>query len=55
MVVPATVSEAADVLHRYLDAGFGGFIFRNATTRTPEAVARVGELIKVMRADGVPA
>jgi len=54
-VVPATVSEAADVLHRYLDAGFGGFVFRNATTRTPEAVARVGELIKIMRSDGMPA
>jgi F420-dependent oxidoreductase-like protein len=54
-VVPATVSEAADVLHRYLDAGFGGFVFRNATTRTPEAVARVGELIKIMRSEGVPA
>jgi F420-dependent oxidoreductase-like protein len=55
MVVPATVPEAADILHRYMDAGFGGFIFRNATTRTPEAVARVGELIRVMRAEGAPA
>ena len=54
-VVPATVPEAADILHRYMDAGFGGFIFRNATTRTPEAVARVGELIRVMRAEGAPA
>jgi F420-dependent oxidoreductase-like protein len=54
-VVPATVPEAADVLHRYMAAGFGGFIFRNATTRTPEAVARVGELIRVMRAEGAPA
>jgi F420-dependent oxidoreductase-like protein len=48
-VVPATVSEGAEILHRYMDAGFGGFIFRNATTRTPEAVARVGELIQLMR------
>jgi hypothetical protein len=30
-------------------AGFGGFTFRNASTRTPESVARVGELISVMR------
>ena len=52
MVVPATVSEGADILGRYLDAGFGGFIFRNVTTRTPEAVARVGELIRLMRAEG---
>ncbi|MGD0122020.1 MAG: LLM class F420-dependent oxidoreductase [Candidatus Limnocylindrales bacterium] len=48
-VVAATVSESAEMLHRYMDAGFGGFIFRNATTRTPEAVARVGELIEMMR------
>jgi F420-dependent oxidoreductase-like protein len=55
MITAATVPQAADILHRYLDAGFGGFIFRNATIRTPEAVARVGELIKAMRAEGVPA
>jgi F420-dependent oxidoreductase-like protein len=52
MVAPVTVSEGTDLLGRYLDAGFGGFIFRNATQRTPEAVARVGELITVMRAGG---
>jgi F420-dependent oxidoreductase-like protein len=49
-----TVSEGADMLQRYMDAGFGGFIFRNVTTRTPEAVARVGELIAMMRSE-VPA
>jgi F420-dependent oxidoreductase-like protein len=48
-VVAATVPEGAEMLHRYMDAGFGGFIFRNATTRTPEAVARVGELIQTIR------
>ena len=53
-VTPMTISEAADFLERYVDAGFGGFIFRNATTRTPEALARVGELIKEVRAQGVP-
>jgi len=37
------------------DAGFDGFIFRNATTRTPEGVARVGELIKLLRSKGAPA
>jgi F420-dependent oxidoreductase-like protein len=51
-VIPMTISEAAGFLARYLDAGFGGFIFRNVTTRTPEALARVGELIHEMR--GVP-
>lgn len=49
-----TISEGADMLQRYMDAGFGGFIFRNVTTRTPEAVARVGELIAMMRSE-VPA
>jgi F420-dependent oxidoreductase-like protein len=53
-VTPMTISEAADFLESYVDAGFGGFIFRNATTRTPEALARVGELIKEVRAQGVP-
>jgi F420-dependent oxidoreductase-like protein len=51
----ATVPEAAEFLDRYIDAGFGGFIFRNATARTPEAVALIGELIKLMRKQGVPA
>ncbi|MGA2513150.1 MAG: LLM class F420-dependent oxidoreductase [Candidatus Limnocylindrales bacterium] len=54
MIIPATVSEGADVLSRYLDAGFGGFIFRNATARTPDAVARIGELIKLLRSEGAP-
>jgi F420-dependent oxidoreductase-like protein len=49
MLVPATVPEGADILRRYIDAGFGGFIFRNVTIRTPEAVARAGELIKLLR------
>jgi F420-dependent oxidoreductase-like protein len=52
MVVPVTVAEGVDKLGKYVDAGFGGFIFRNATHRTPEAVARVGELIKAMRSEG---
>jgi F420-dependent oxidoreductase-like protein len=51
----ATVEQAADLLHRYMDAGFGGFIFRNAVVRTPEAIALVGSLIGLMRAQGVPA
>jgi F420-dependent oxidoreductase-like protein len=55
MVVPATVSEGAEILHRYIEAGFGGFIFRNATTRTPEAVARAGKLIELIRSEGGPA
>jgi F420-dependent oxidoreductase-like protein len=51
----ATVTEAVEFLDPYIEAGFGGFIFRNATARTPEAVALIGELIKMMRKQGVAA
>jgi F420-dependent oxidoreductase-like protein len=55
MFTPATLSEAADILNRYIEAGFGGFIFRNVVIRSPEGVARVGELIKQLRPEGVTA
>jgi F420-dependent oxidoreductase-like protein len=48
-VKPATPAEAAEALQPYLDAGFGGFIFRNTTMLTPEAVGLAGELIGLMR------
>ena len=51
----ATVEQAADLLNRYLQAGFGGFIFRNAVVRSPEAIALVGDLIGLMRPQGEPA
>jgi F420-dependent oxidoreductase-like protein len=54
-LTPATVSEAVEIIGRYVDAGFGGIIFRNATLRTPEAVALAGEVIRSMRPDKVPA
>lgn len=50
-IVAATVPEGVEMLHRYMEAGFGGFIFRNVTARTPEAVARAGELIAMMRSE----
>ena len=50
-IVAVTVSEGAEMLHRYIEAGFGGFIFRNVTARTPEAVARAGELIALARSE----
>ncbi len=50
-----TIDEGVDFLRRYVDAGFGGFIFRNVTTRTPDDVARVGRLISTMRAAEMPA
>ena len=55
MVNPVLLDDAAAILRRYIDAGFGGFIFRNALLRTPEAVGLVGELIAMMRSEGARA
>lgn len=55
MMQPVLVEEGAEILQRYLDAGFDGFVFRNAQVRTPEAIALVGELIGMMRGQEVPA
>jgi F420-dependent oxidoreductase-like protein len=55
MAMAATLDEAADVVHRYLDAGFGGIMFRNTMMRAPEAVARAAELISSIRKEGAPA
>jgi F420-dependent oxidoreductase-like protein len=52
MFRPVTIAEGMDVLHGYMEAGFGGFTIRNVAIRTPDAVARVGELIKAMRSGG---
>src|ERR1051326_5152884 len=43
-----TPAQGAEVLQSYVDAGFGGFTLNNPTLPTPEAIARAGELIKVM-------
>jgi alkanesulfonate monooxygenase SsuD/methylene tetrahydromethanopterin reductase-like flavin-dependent oxidoreductase (luciferase family) len=48
-VKAATPEQAADALQPYLEAGFGGFIFRNTTMLTPEAIGLAGELIGLMR------
>jgi F420-dependent oxidoreductase-like protein len=44
----ATPEQAAEGLHDYLEAGFSGFIFRNATFSTPEAIGLAGELIGLL-------
>jgi F420-dependent oxidoreductase-like protein len=54
MAMAATLDEAAEMAHRYLEAGFGGIMFRNTMMRTPEAVARAGELIASVRKEGAP-
>ena len=40
--------EAAEGLRPYLDAGFTGFTFNNTTYRTPEAIATIGELLRLI-------
>ena len=43
-----TPSQMAAELRPYLDAGFTGFTFNNSLYRTPEQIARVGELLALI-------
>lgn len=43
-----TGEEAADKLRPYLDAGFTGFTFNNNLYATPEAIAEVGEVLRLI-------
>lgn len=47
-VVGGMPEQAADGLRPYLDAGFTGFTFNNTTYRTPEAIATIGELLRLV-------
>ena len=49
MVIAATPAQAAEMLGRYVDMGFGGFTMSNQTLPTHESIAVAGELIKLMR------
>ena len=40
--------QVAEAMRSYLDAGFTGFTFNNSIYRTPEAIARVGELLRLV-------
>jgi F420-dependent oxidoreductase-like protein len=40
--------QMADALQPYLDAGFSGFTFNNSIYRRPEAIGRVGELLRLV-------
>jgi len=55
MAQTATVAEAAEVIGKYLDAGFGGFTFNNNVLQTPDSMGLAGEVIKAVRGSGVPA
>ena len=43
-----TPEQVADKLRPYLDAGFTGFTFNNNLYRTPEQIARLGELLRLV-------
>jgi alkanesulfonate monooxygenase SsuD/methylene tetrahydromethanopterin reductase-like flavin-dependent oxidoreductase (luciferase family) len=47
-VVAGTPEEAADGLRPYLDAGFTGFTFNNNIYTTPERIAVLGELLRLV-------
>jgi F420-dependent oxidoreductase-like protein len=47
-VFAGTPEQAAEGLRPYLDAGFTGFTFNNPIYRTPEAIATVGELLRLV-------
>jgi F420-dependent oxidoreductase-like protein len=53
-VVAGTPDQVVDTLAEYIDAGFTGFTFNNAMYRTPEQIATVGELLRMVRTS-VPA
>jgi F420-dependent oxidoreductase-like protein len=55
MAMTVTVAQAAEVIGKYIDAGFGGFTFNNNVLQTPESIALAGELIKVVRGSAVAA
>jgi F420-dependent oxidoreductase-like protein len=47
-VLGGTVEQAAEALARYIDAGFTGFTFNNPIYSTPESIAAVGELLRLV-------
>src|SRR5712692_6167090 len=55
IAMTATVSQAAEVIGQYMEAGFGGFTFNTNVLQTKESIALAGKLIKVVRGSAVPA
>jgi F420-dependent oxidoreductase-like protein len=54
-VVAGTPERAAEGLRPYLEAGFTGFTFNNPIYRTPESIATVGELLRLVGGSDIPA
>jgi F420-dependent oxidoreductase-like protein len=55
MATVANVPQAAELIGKYIEAGFGGFTLNNNVYQTDESIALAGELIKVVRGSAVPA
>ena len=51
----SNVEQAAELIGKYTDAGFGGFTFNNNVLPTEESIGLAGELIKVVRGSTVTA
>ena len=47
-VVAGTPEQVVDRLRPYLDAGFTGFTFNNSIYRTPNQIAVIGELLRIV-------
>ena len=47
-VIVGAPEKAAEGLRQYIEAGFTGFTFNNSVYRTPEQMAAVGELLKLV-------
>jgi F420-dependent oxidoreductase-like protein len=47
-VTAGTPEQMAEALRPYLDEGFTGFTFNNSIYRTPEAIGRIGELLRLV-------
>ncbi len=47
-VIAGGIEHCADALRPYIDDGFTGFTFNNPMYRTPEQIALVGELLKLV-------
>jgi F420-dependent oxidoreductase-like protein len=55
MATVANVQQAAELIGKYMDAGFGGFTFNNNIYQTEESIGLAGELIKVVRGSAAKA
>jgi alkanesulfonate monooxygenase SsuD/methylene tetrahydromethanopterin reductase-like flavin-dependent oxidoreductase (luciferase family) len=53
MITAVNVQQAAEIIGKYMDAGFGGFTFNNNVLSTDASIGLAGELIKVVRGSAV--